>query len=264
VALFCISDLHLGDRGPRDNFIVGGREERLRRFLDFVDERGGRLLILGDLFDWWQSNLSRTMMAYHQLLGRMARMDGGEVRWIVGNHDNSLVEFIGSAVELRGLYLPIMSRPFESVIGGRKFAFLHGHEADPYCNSKNPGVGELTAIISGLLEDRANGPLNGHGKAIEDRFVGRLEKLVGAWSVLTLRGGRQKDIVANIEAYRVNREADIVVYGHTHVAGRVGRIFNCGTWARDRDTFVLIGDDGGVEVCEWTSSCEMRPYLAEL
>ena len=52
--------------------------------------------------------------------------------------------------------------PFEETIGGRKFAFLHGHEADPYCCDLNPGVGEITAIISGLLEDRNKGPVH-HG-----------------------------------------------------------------------------------------------------
>ena len=48
--------------------------------------------------------------------------------------------------------------PFEEVIGGRRFAFLHGHEADPYCCDLNPGIGEITAIISGMLEDRNKGP----------------------------------------------------------------------------------------------------------
>jgi UDP-2,3-diacylglucosamine pyrophosphatase LpxH len=52
--LFCVSDLHLGDRGPRDCFNVKNREERFMAFLDHVESCNGRLVILGDLFDWWQ------------------------------------------------------------------------------------------------------------------------------------------------------------------------------------------------------------------
>ena len=35
---FCISDLHLCDRGPRDNFAYNGREER---FYQLPQVRGG-------------------------------------------------------------------------------------------------------------------------------------------------------------------------------------------------------------------------------
>ena len=66
-------------------------------------------------------------------------------------------------------------RAFEEEIGGYRFAFLHGHEADPYCCDPNPGAGEITAIISGMLEDRNKGPFAGDGNAVEDQFVGTLE-----------------------------------------------------------------------------------------
>ena len=53
---FCVSDLHLCNRGPRDNFAYNGREARFSDFLDFVAASRGRLIVLGDLFDWWQAN----------------------------------------------------------------------------------------------------------------------------------------------------------------------------------------------------------------
>ena len=34
--IFCVSDLHLCDRGFRDNFAVEGREARFYKFLDYV------------------------------------------------------------------------------------------------------------------------------------------------------------------------------------------------------------------------------------
>ena len=32
--IFVVSDLHLGDNGPRDNFAVGNRPQQFNRFLD--------------------------------------------------------------------------------------------------------------------------------------------------------------------------------------------------------------------------------------
>ena len=37
---YVVSDLHLCDRGPRDNFSYKGREERFGRFLDKVEVEG--------------------------------------------------------------------------------------------------------------------------------------------------------------------------------------------------------------------------------
>ena len=61
--IFCVSDLHLCDRGYRDNFAVEGREARFYKFLDYVEAEGGQLYVLGDLFDWWQANLSKSVVA---------------------------------------------------------------------------------------------------------------------------------------------------------------------------------------------------------
>ena len=158
--IFCVSDLHLCDRGYRDNFAVEGREARFHKFLDYVEAEGGQLYILGDLFDWWQANLSRSIRAYRDLLARLAHIGPAGGLWVAGNHDNALTDFIGSEIKLRGLELPAMSKAFEATIGGRRFAFLHGHESDPYCRDLNPGTGEITAIISGLLEDRNRGPFD--------------------------------------------------------------------------------------------------------
>jgi UDP-2,3-diacylglucosamine pyrophosphatase LpxH len=55
-----------------------------------------------------------------------------------------------------------------------------------------------------------------------------------------------------VELYRVQHQADVVVLGHTHVQGRIGtHYFNCGTWARDRDGFTRIDDDGSVSMWTW-------------
>ena len=90
---FCISDLHAADRGPRDSFSYNGREARFDKFLDMVEQTRGRLLILGDLLDFWLVNPGPAITTYLPLLDRLAGMGA---TWVVGNHDNALAPLIGS------------------------------------------------------------------------------------------------------------------------------------------------------------------------
>ena len=76
--------LHMGDGGARDNFPLGDREKQLNLFLDYVGSQQGELIILGDLFDFWQMNLSKIVMKHMPLLDRLAAMNA---TYVVGNHD---------------------------------------------------------------------------------------------------------------------------------------------------------------------------------
>ena len=258
---FCISDLHACDRGCRDNFAVEGRELRFSAFLDFVESRNGRLYVLGDLLDFWQVNLSKAVMAYIRLLDRLDAMDAV---FVVGNHDGALSHFIGTPMMLGHPFFKRMRRGFEETIGGRQFAFLHGHEADPYCRDDNPGTGEVTAIISGMLEDRNRGPFDNRRHAVEDRFVGTLESALTLWRKMTFQHGRLDELLDGVEKYRAERNADVVVYGHTHEPGRIGsHHFNTGSWARANDTFVWIDDEGETGVWEWIDNRPV-PYARVL
>jgi len=255
--IFCISDLHLCDRGPRDNFNIENREKRFFRFLDYVKRANGQLYILGDLFDWWQVNLSESMLQYEKLINRLCEMDS---IWIVGNHDNALINFIGNFPNMEYLFgiSKSMSLPFSKIINEKKILFMHGHEADPYCNNPNPGIGEITAIISGMAEDRNKSP-NYKGHAIEDRLTGTLERLLTRWRKLTKQNGRLEEMINGVEEYRKKQNADVVIYGHTHEAGQIGDYhYNCGCWCRRRDTFVVIWDDGEICTLEWTK--ENKPF----
>ena len=246
---FCVSDLHACDKGPRDAFAFQDREVRFGKFLDMVESERGRLLILGDLLDFWQVPVGAAIVAHRLLLDRLDAMGA---TWIIGNHDNALAPLIGTPLMIDHPLFQRSCHPFEETIGGRKFAFLHGHEADPYCCDLNPGIGEITAIISGMLEDRNKSPFTHKGHAVADEFVGTLESALTLWRTLTFQHGRQAEMVEGVEKYRQGKQCDVVVYGHTHAPGRIGDYhFNTGSWARQNDTYVKIEDDGTTNVLEW-------------
>lgn len=259
---YCVSDLHMGDGGPRDNFAYGSRERELLAFLDMVEEDKGDLVIVGDLFELWQSNVSKVLTKRIWLLDRLAKM--GAI-YVLGNHDADLNYFID---------VPWLSHPFfktmrlshQAKIGRRTFKFIHGHQADPYCAGDTPGLGRITAIYSGLREDQNGGPMLDEYRTVEAKVVGRMERFVSVWNWLRGKPDRFTEINRSLHRLYVDDhdEPDTLICGHTHRPGRIGSwLYNCGTWAERTNSFLRINDNGVVGVSDWVDR-RMVPNRTEL
>lgn len=251
---YAISDLHLGDGGPRDNFAYGTHEKELMSLLDMVEADHGRLVICGDLFELWQSNISKVLTKRVWLLDRLDQM---KAIYVLGNHDADLRYFMfGEREWLNHPFFRRMTDSFSQVIAGRRFHFTHGHVADPYCAGDTPGLGRITAIYSGLAEDRNGCPMLDKYRTVEDKVVGRLESFVSLWNQLRGKPDRFTAINRRLRQLLVQpaNGYDVVVCGHTHFPGRIGDWhFNTGTWAERVNSFVCIDNDGTVSVFDWKS-----------
>ena len=248
MSVYAISDLHMGDGGPRDNFAYGDREKELMAFLDFVEDNHGRLVICGDLFELWQSNVSKVLTRRMWLLDRLAKM---EAVYVLGNHDADLRYFVGQQRTWLGHpFFERMCLACHLNIGGKSFQFIHGHEADPYCSADTPGLGRITAIYSGLAEDRNGGPMLDEYRTVEQKVVGRMERLVSFWNLL--RGKPDRFTAINRRLRDMPPVADVVICGHTHRPGHIEAWhYNCGTWAERINSFVCISPDGRASVFDW-------------
>lgn len=114
---YFLSDVHLRDDRPE-------RARRLVRFLARLD-RGDRLLIAGDLCDFWMG--SRTppdAMARDEALRALAafRMNGGSLSILPGNHDLWLCPFYEKT-----LGATILNEPAAIESHGLKLHIVHGH-----------------------------------------------------------------------------------------------------------------------------------------
>jgi len=154
--IIIVSDLHLGDGGPLDDFLWWGDgpggpgplgrpaatsrlDAEFGRFLGErlaeADSRGPRptLLLLGDTFDLWQAQrpgepparaLERILSAH---VGWVAAVrgwigDGGAVQLVVGNHDQPLVD-----ARAWGLLAEVL--PGLNAATGGAWAHAFAHEA---------------------------------------------------------------------------------------------------------------------------------------
>ena len=271
-ATFVISDLHMGDGGPRDNFSVGNRESEFAQFLNYVTAEGGELLILGDLFEFWQVGLGRAIVNRRKLLDRLADM--GAV-YVLGNHDVDLRAFVGTASDfISHPFFKNMCDKFDRAINGSTFRFMHGHEVDPFNKGDSPGWGRILTIFAGIFEDKNGSPILAGGETVEGALESFGENMLRLWNWLvnklkkSVSGGdspspkneltpaqnpdRAEEMLL---AYWQDRKAngyDVAVVGHTHVPGRIGDwYFNSGSWVGATNDFLRIASDGKVRLYKW-------------
>ena len=145
-----VSDLHMGDGGPRDNFAADGKERQFSLFLDYVESQQAELFILGDLFEFWQANVGRILIHRMPFIERFARM--GAI-FVVGNHDADLADLIGTGL-LNHPFFERMTAPFTRRIGGRTFRFMHGHESTLQSGRPAATGAAILAILGGIIGDR--------------------------------------------------------------------------------------------------------------
>lgn len=258
---FVVSDLHLGDGGPRDNFawMSGGwRAQEFSNFLDHVEDEDGDLIIAGDLLELWQANMSKVVVHRLPLLDRLADM--GAV-YLIGNHDIDLMYFTSEhGVVLDHPLFANLKMSHTIQVKNKSILITHGHEQDAYCRDEKPGVGRLSAIYTGLKEDRNGGPLakKYDDTTIEAQTLNRVSR-VGCqirrlFGRPTLRQAIHQEVLKHFESLDV----DAFIFGHTHEAGQfhdsVGGlpIYNTGSWADQVNSFARIdGGSGEVALYDW-------------
>ncbi|MCL5029239.1 MAG: UDP-2,3-diacylglucosamine diphosphatase [Bacteroidetes bacterium] len=115
-----ISDIHLGLQSPS---IEKEKERLLVKFLNFAQENGKELYIVGDLFDYWfeykrvyQKGFFRTLTALQDLTEK-----GIKVHYFIGNHDfmhrNFFKDEIGAVM---------YEDPIDIKLNGKRFFIGHG------------------------------------------------------------------------------------------------------------------------------------------
>jgi len=262
--VYIISDLHLGCGDARDNFAHGDRERELLWLLRRVEVEKARLFILGDLFDFWQSNVFDVIDYRWSLLNRlwelMANTPHGCV-YIPGNHDCDIRHCATREMIEHPFFQHCLHAPHTVEIGDKSVFMLHGHEADPWNAGDRPGAARALTIMSGLVEDAVGGPYLPGGAAVDAALSGMGEWLLKVWALLArLRTGKsiqvraltprqcgkqRRSLYQTYEAVYPER-ADIVIGGHTHRAGRYkGKrqgywYFNSGSWAEGRNDVLRI------------------------
>src|SRR4030043_2040913 len=83
-----VSDVHLDQRVPE-------RQKRIQQFLESVLPDTDRLIILGDLFEFWFGYKSVIFHYYFPILNLLWKFhqQGKTIQYVAGNHDFSMGTF---------------------------------------------------------------------------------------------------------------------------------------------------------------------------
>ena len=246
-----ISDVHLGTRGCRADFLAG--------FLRGV--RCEHLFLVGDILDGWRLRKSWYWDSAHdevlRLILRHARA-GAQVTYIPGNHDEMFRAWLPLGLEVAGVRL--RAEEAHVTAEGKRLLVMHGDEFDSVVRYAKAlallGDGAYTAAL------------------VVNRWFNLARRRLGYpyWSLSSWLKRQVKEAVKAIDRFEGalagaarERGFDGVVCGHIHHAEMrdVGGVLylNCGDWV-ESCTALVEHPDGRLELVDWASAAGLA-FLSE-
>lgn len=237
-----ISDLHLGTRGARTDFLV----DFLRRV------SCGHLYLVGDIVDGWRLRRSWYWDAAHdevlRLVLRHAR-SGTAVTYIPGNHDELFRAWLPLGLEVAGVRL--RAEATHVTRGGLRLLVTHGDAFDSVVRY---------AKFLALLGDWAYS-----AALVANRWFNALRRRLGypywslsAWAKRKVKGAVKAidDFEAALAGEARRRGFDGVVCGHIHhpeMRDVDGVLYaNDGDWV-ESCTALVEHEDGRLELVDWAA-----------
>jgi UDP-2,3-diacylglucosamine pyrophosphatase LpxH len=245
-----LSDIHLGTRGCRSDFLVD--------FLNRVECE--RLFLVGDIVDGWRLRKSWYWDASHdeviRLLLRAAR-NGTEVTYIPGNHDEVLRDWLG--MEIAGVRL--VNEAVHTGADGRRYLVIHGDQFDSVVR-----YAKFLAHLGDWAYDTAL-TMNRWFNAARRRFG------YPYWSLSQWLKRQVKEAVKAIDRFESalaqearRRGLDGVVCGHIHHAEMrmvQGVLYmNDGDWV-ESCTALVEHADGRFELVDWARENNLSFFRVE-
>jgi UDP-2,3-diacylglucosamine hydrolase len=232
------SDVHL-------NVAEDGRDLMgdLAAFLRRIDPgETERIVILGDLFDFWFEYKHVIFSGYFDVLRAFADLaDAGvEIDFVIGNHDFWAGRFLTQHLRFK------IHEQLTLELGGRRVLFVHGDGINPrdvgYRIYKRIARARIVVRLFGLIHpDWAMGIAQGVArgsrrlKRVDDLSKGAEVKPLQEYAKRALREGK----------------ADVVMCGHSHYPVReehptpngTGLYINTGDWLFHKSYVVWDGED---------------------
>jgi UDP-2,3-diacylglucosamine hydrolase len=218
MALYIFSDAHLGSATPDEE---ATKQSNILKLFDLVRSDGDRLVILGDLFDFWFEYKHAIPKDHHRVLAGLSRLiEGGvAVDYVSGNHDFWMGDFFDTQLGIN-VHRDHLDLEYE----GQRLHLIHG-------DGLAPGDGGYR-LLKRILRNRFNIWL--YRKLPVDWAIPLAKKVSGSSRQYTSR--RDHAFAADYERYAVSKLADgsdIVAIGHLHIP--VLKNFDTGTYVNTGD-----------------------------
>ena len=193
-----------------------------------------RLILLGDIFD--NLNFARLKKDHWNLLSGIRKLSNPkrhtEVVWVEGNHDEGLVEIMSHLIGIK------VYKEYSWKLSGKKILAIHGHQFDRFLNEN-----VIISAIASFVYDRIQ--RWGSEKQTLARFLKNKSK---GWLRLA------KKVADGAAEYARHRNAEVVICGHTHQAGKYEypekeiTYYNSGCWTDIPSSYIVVYENGEPEI----------------
>lgn len=202
MALYIFSDAHLGSGSAE---LEATKVARIRQLFDMVRADGDRLVILGDLFDFWFEYKHAMPKEHHGVLFMMTELisAGIPIDYISGNHDFWMDDFFAEHIGVT-----MHKDSFDLTYNEQRLHLTHG---DGLARADR-GYRVLKKIL--------RNPLNIwlYRKLPPDWAIPLAKKVSGSSRDYTSR--RDHTFASDYEAYartKLSENYDVVAIGHLHI-----------------------------------------------
>ncbi|MCX6154653.1 MAG: UDP-2,3-diacylglucosamine diphosphatase [Candidatus Kapabacteria bacterium] len=225
-----ISDVHLGFFERNEDKII---EDKLIAFLSSIPEQCKKLLIVGDLFDYWFEYKTVIPRIYIRTLAELYNLKKRniEIEFIIGNHDFGLIDFFETELDIK-TYREDIEREFY----GKKFYISHGDGK----SENDTGYKILKSILRHQLSMRLF-------QVLHPDFGIYLAKYSSQKSRKhTDKKNYGNDSMIKFAKQKNDEGFDYVVMGHCHkpiiIKNQTGSYINLGAWMKEPQFGIFDGE----------------------
>jgi len=238
--VYLASDVHLGATPPE-------QERAFKNWLEHAASEAARIVLNGDLFDFWFEYRTGPTRGYEPILSLLRRVvdSGVPVTLMGGNHDWWGGRYLTDEVGLEFLRAPVVRK-----LAGHTTFLAHGDGL---------GRGDLGyKLVRPILRNPLTlWSFSMLSPALGDRIAGRASRTGHRWGA---PNPRQVARARSLEEWAVAKlgrtpELDLVVLGHAHVPSTLevspGRWYvNAGDWVY-RSTYLVLEGGKPPRLIEW-------------
>jgi UDP-2,3-diacylglucosamine hydrolase len=233
--IYFASDFHLGSPNHTESRI---REDRIVRWLNFIEPSCSELFLMGDVFDFWFEYKKVVPKGYVRLLGKLANMSdaGIKIYFFKGNHDMWVNDYFSKEMGIQ-----IISDEFEMERSGKTFYLHHGDGLGPGDHKykflrkifRNPVCQWLFSLVPPRI-----------GIGIADAWADSSRtKKAHVFSTT-----EEEWLAIHAEEQLLKKHHDYFVFGHRHLPldlkiGANSRYVNTGEWMNYSSYAVFDGNE---------------------
>jgi UDP-2,3-diacylglucosamine hydrolase len=242
--LYLLSDFHLGAPNAAASL---EREKAVVAFLESVRHDAGRIIIAGDIFDFWFEYKKAIPRGFTRLLGKLAELtdSGIPIEVFVGNHDMWMRDYFQQE-----LNIPVHYEPKVYEWNGKRFYIGHGDGLGP----GDHGFKFIKKIFRNPVCQWLFGWLHPNlGIGLANYFSRKSREKTGEADAEFL-GADKEWLIIYCKEVLLKEHYDYFVFGHRHypidfALNERSRYINLGDWIRNFTYASFDGQD--VQLHHW-------------